>query len=131
MAGRRPQIQQQMKADSISMRLKILSGLTTIPFRLFSSIVYLVHSSHIYLIVDSRRSPDGLNCQNKRRFINHNEKTNSYHSKPPFPISTGYPDVLVLKDHGGERCMKGLIDVRLVKNLRYEKLAGIYNEEIK
>jgi hypothetical protein len=27
--------------------------------------------------------------------------------------------------------MKGLIDVRLVKNLRYEKLAGIYNEEIK
>jgi hypothetical protein len=44
MPGGRPQIQQQMKADSISMRLKILSGLTTIvstPYKLdgFSKIV--------------------------------------------------------------------------------------------
>jgi hypothetical protein len=41
-----------------------------------------VHSSHIYLIVGSTRSLDGLNYWNKRRFIDRQRKGNSMKKRP-------------------------------------------------
>ena len=59
-------------------------ALLPLSFRLFSSIVYLVHSSHISPIVDSRRSRRRLNCWNKRRFIDWQIKAISWKRETRF-----------------------------------------------